>query len=56
MSMVGWIVLGVIVIAAVVGFALLMRSLKRWTPIEGSDPESRQAQARLWATRNMSSR
>lgn len=31
--------------------ALLLRWLARWTPVEGHDPEARQAQARLWSAK-----
>jgi hypothetical protein len=54
--MVGWSAVAVLVVAAVIGAVFLFRSLKRWTPGPPTDAEGKQAEARLWSTRNMDQR
>jgi hypothetical protein len=51
-----WWTIGVLVAAAVVGVWLLFRSFRRWPQRPPSDPEARQAEARLWSTHNMDQR
>jgi cytochrome c-type biogenesis protein CcmH/NrfF len=58
--MAGWIVWALwIAVAALVaaGFIWYFRSFKRWQqPPPGHDPESQEAEARLWATKGMDQR
>ena len=51
-----WLVLAGIVLAAVIGFLVYFRSIRRWKDTEPTSPEAKQAQARLWSTRNMDQR
>ena len=45
-----WWALGLVVAVLVIGVAVLFRSFRRWSqPPPGSDPMSRQAEARLWS-------
>jgi len=48
-----WLWLGGIVVAAVIGWLLYFRSIRRWKDTEPTSAEAKQAQARLWSTRNM---
>ena len=52
----GWWVLGGIVLAAVIGGLLYLRSIRRWKDTEPTTPEAKQAEARLWATKTMDQR
>ena len=46
-----WAGFGALVVFVIVAWILLIRRYRRWTPTEGSSPESKQAQARLFAKR-----
>jgi hypothetical protein len=48
--------LGGIVVAAVIGWLVYLRSLRRWRDTEPTTPEAKQAEARLWATKTMDQR
>jgi hypothetical protein len=52
----GWWILGGIVVAAVIGWLVYLRSLRRWRDTEPATPEAKQAEARLWATKTMDQR
>ena len=52
----GWWVLGGIVVAALIGWLVYLRSLRRWRDTEPMTPEAKQAEARLWATKTMDQR
>ena len=52
----GWWVLGGIVLAAVIGGLLYLRSIRRWKDTEPTSAEAKQAEARLWSTRNLNQR
>ncbi len=52
----GWWVLGGIVVAAVIGWLVYIRSLRRWRDTESTSPEAKQAEARLWSTKTMDQR
>ena len=52
----GWWILGGIVVAAVIGWLVYLRSLGRWRDTEPTTPEAKQAAARLWATKTMDQR
>jgi hypothetical protein len=52
----GWWILGGIVVAAVIGWLVHLRSLRRWGLTEPTTPEPEQAEARLWATKTMDQR
>jgi hypothetical protein len=52
----GWWILGGIVAAAVIGWLVYLRSLRRWRDTEPTTPEAKQAEARLWATKTMDQR
>jgi len=54
--MIGWIVLGLLVAALVVGVVLLLGSMKRWRPSPPTNAEGKQAEARLWSTKNFGAR
>jgi len=47
-----WIVFFAVVVGGLIGAILFLRSLGRWRPTDGTDPEARQARARLWSTLN----
>jgi hypothetical protein len=47
----GWIVFGLLVVAAVIGVLILYRSLRRWQQPPATSPEAKEAEARLWQTR-----
>jgi len=49
-------VLGAIVVTAVVGEVLYFRSLRRWQDTKPTSAEAKQAEARLWSTRNLPQR
>ena len=52
-----WLVFGIVMAIVIVGFLLLFRSFRRWkTPPAGTTPEARQAESKLWSTRNFPSR
>jgi hypothetical protein len=52
----GWWILGGIVVAAVIGWLVYLRILRRWRDTELRTPEAKQAEARLWATKTMDQR
>jgi hypothetical protein len=52
----GWWILGGIVAAAVIGWLVYLRSLRRWRGMEPTTPEAKQAEARLWSTKTMDQR
>jgi hypothetical protein len=52
----GWWILGGIVVAAVIGWLVYLRSLRRWRSTKPTTPEAKQAEARLWATKTMDQR
>jgi uncharacterized membrane protein len=49
---ISWIVVGVVIIAGIVGAFLWIRSEKRWQPPPASSPEQKEAEAELWSARN----
>jgi len=49
--MLGWIVFGVVVVAAAVGFGILIHRLSRWNDPTWDTPEH-QAEAFLWSERS----
>jgi len=49
----GWWVLGGIVVAALIGWLVYLRSLRRWRDTVPTSPEAKQAEARLWSTKTM---
>ena len=51
-----WSILGGIVVVAVIGWLVYLRSLRRWRDTEPTTPEAKQAEARLWATKTMDQR
>jgi hypothetical protein len=51
-----WSILGGIVVVAVIGWLVYLRSLRRWRLTEPTTPEPEQAEARLWATKTMDQR
>jgi hypothetical protein len=51
-----WWVLGGIVLAALVGWLVYLRSIRRWKDTEPTSAEAKQAEARLWSTRSMDQR
>lgn len=51
-----WWILGGTVAAAVIGWLVYLRSLRRWRDTEPTTPEAKQAEARLWATKTMDQR
>jgi hypothetical protein len=53
---IGWIVFFVLVLAAVAGMAFYLWSLKRWQLPPPTTSEAKQAEAQLWATKNMPAR
>jgi len=52
----GWWILGGIVVVAVIGWLVYLRSLRRWRDTKPTTPEAKQAEARLWATKTMDQR
>jgi hypothetical protein len=48
-----WLVFGAIATTFVIVFALAFRSLRRWPQTPPSDAETREAEAQLWATKNV---
>ena len=52
----GWWVLGGIVVAALIGWLVYLRGLRRWRDTVPTSPEAKQAEARLWATKTMDQR
>jgi hypothetical protein len=51
-----WIAVGIAAVVVLV-FWLTFRSLRKWQqPPAGRDPESQQAEARLWQTKGMDQR
>jgi hypothetical protein len=51
-----WWVLAGIVAAALIGWLLYLRSIRRWKDTEPTSAEAKQAEARLWATKNVDQR
>jgi len=47
-----WIAFFVVVVGGLIAAVLYLRSLRVWTPSQGTDPEALQAEARLWSTLN----
>jgi len=45
-----------IVVVAVIGWLLYLRSIRRWKDTEPTSVGAKQAEARLWATKNMDQR
>lgn len=45
-----------IVVVAVIGSLLYLRSIRRWKDTEPTSAEAKQAEARLWATKNIDQR
>lgn len=50
-----WAFLGVVAIVTLI-VVLTFRSLSRWKQTPPSDPETQEAEARLWSTRSMDQR
>ena len=44
------------VAAALIGWLLYLRSIRRWKDTEPTSADAKQAQARLWSAKNMDQR
>lgn len=51
-----WWAFGVVIAVVAVITVLTLRSLGRWKQTPPRDPETQQAEARLWSTRSMDQR
>ena len=52
-----WLSFGILIVVVGVIAWLILRSAKRWqTPPAGSDPEAKQAEARLWTKKGLGGR
>jgi hypothetical protein len=46
-----WTGFAILVAGVAVGSVVLWRRWRRWNPTQGTSPEAREAEARLWMTR-----